>query len=223
MASKKNIIYFSIGALIGITALALLVRKLLVKYRVVSVAKREWEGWGMPTIEKDGNQSRMGGFEADKGFSERVNKYWREGTGQNYSGSDRDIAWSSAFISYIMKQGGAGDKFVYSPSHSKYITDSIANRKQGKLKEAFVGYRVSEVAPEVGDLVCYSRQGGVDYDTTGSYKSHCDLVVAKRPNEIDVIGGNVNQAVAKKILSTDSKGKLTDKKYNWFAVIKTNI
>lgn len=223
MASKKNIIYFGIGVIIAITALSLFVRKLLVKYRVVSIANREWKGWGMPTIEKDGKQSISGGFEANQGFSERVNKYWRVGTGQNFSGSDRDVAWSSAFISYLMKEGGAGDKFVYSPSHSKYITDSIANRKQGKLNEAFVGYKVNEVAPEVGDLVCYSRQGGVNYDTTGSYLSHCDLVVAKKPNEIEVIGGNVNQAVAKKILSTDSNGKITDKKYNWFTVIKTNI
>jgi len=112
---------------------------------------------------------------------------------------------------------------VYSPLHSKYITDSIANRKQGKTNEAFVGYKVNEIAPKVGDLVCYSRQGGIDYDTTGSYKSHCDLVVKKRKNEIEVIGGNVNNAVTKKILSTDNRGVLTDKKYDWFAVIKTNI
>lgn len=221
--TKKNLIYFGIGSIVGLTLLTLLVRKLLVKYRVVSIAKKEWEGWGMPTIQKDGTQTRKGGFEADSGFSERVNKYWREGTGQNYTGADRDVAWSSAFISYLMKKAGAGNKFVYSPSHSKYITDSIANRKQGRLKEAFVGYKVNEVAPEVGDLVCYSRQSGVTYDTTGSYKSHCDLVVAKRPNEIEVIGGNVNQSVAKKILAIDSKGMLKDNKYDWFSVIKTNI
>jgi len=220
---KKQLLYFGVGAIIGITLIGFFIKKMLVKYRVVSIAKKEWEGWGMPTIEKDGTQSRKGGFEASKGFAERVGEYWRIGTGQRYDGTDRDIAWSSAFISYLMKKGGAGDKFVYSPSHSKYITDSIANRKNGKLNEAFVGYKVDEVAPEVGDLVCYSRQSGVTYDTTGAYKSHCDLVVAKKQNEIEVIGGNVNQAVAKKILSTDSKGRISDKKYNWFTVIKTNI
>lgn len=221
--AKKKLLYFGIGAVLGLTALTLIIRKLLVKYRVVSIAKREWKGWGMPTIEKDGTQSRKGGFEASKGFTERVGEYWKVGTGQNYKGTDRDVPWSSAFISYLMKKAGAGDKFVYSPSHSKYITDSIANRKSGRLKEPFVGYKSSEVAPEVGDLVCYARQSGVGYDTKGSYKSHCDVVVDKKKNQIEVIGGNVNQAVAKKILKTDSKGRIADKKYNWFAVIKTNI
>jgi len=220
---KSAWVYYGIGLAVGGTALALLVRKLLVKYRVISVANYEWQGWGEPTIQKNGTQTKKGGFEANRGYAERVGEYWRTGTGQPYDGRDTDVAWSSAFISYIMKKAGAGKKFVYSPLHSKYITDSIANRKQGKTNEAFVGYKVNEIAPKVGDLVCYSRQGGIDYDTTGSYKSHCDLVVKKRKNEIEVIGGNVNNAVTKKILSTDNRGVLTDKKYDWFAVIKTNI
>lgn len=223
MASRKNIIYFSIGTIIGISALIILLRKMLVKYKAVSIAKREWAGWGKPTIGKDGKQINKGGFEASKGFSERVGEYWRVGTGQSFDGKDRDIAWSSAFISYLMKKAGAGDNFVYSPSHSKYITDSIANRKQGKINEPFVGYKTSEVAPQVGDLVCYTRQSGVNYDTTGAYLSHCDLVVEKKSNEIEVIGGNVNQSVTKRILKTDSKGRIADTKQNWFVVLKSNI
>lgn len=220
---KKSVwVYYGIGLAVGGTALALLVRKLLVKYRVISVANYEWQGWGEPTIQKNGTQTKKGGFEANRGYAERVGEYWRIGTGEKFDGTDKN-AWSSAFISYIMKKAGAGNKFVYNSLHSKYITDSIANRKQGKTNEAFVGYKVNEIAPKVGDLVCYSRQGGIDYDTTGDYFSHCDLVVKKRKNEIEVIGGNVNNAVTKKILSTDNRGVLTDKKYNWFAVIKTNI
>ena len=81
----------------------------------------------------------------------------------------------------------------------------------------------SEIAPKIGDLVCYSRQSGVDYDTKGSYKSHCDLVVKKSKNQLELIGGNVSQAVTKRIVSVDSKGMITDKNKDWFAVIKTNI
>ena len=223
MSKTKNIVFFGIGAVIGVTALILILRKVLVKYRVVSIAKKEWEGWGQPTIQVDGTQTRKGGFEAQKGFADRVGLYWRKGTGNRYDGRDTGVAWSSAFISYIMKEAGAGDKFVYNPSHSKYITDSIANRKNKNYKAPFVGYRINEVSPKVGDLVCYSRQKGVGYDTKGSYKSHCDLVVSVKPNEIEVIGGNVNDSVTKKILRTDSRGRLTDSKYDWFSVIKTNI
>lgn len=219
----KRTIYFIGGALIGSTILVLALRKLLVRFRVSSLAQKEWRGWGSPTINIDGSIVRKGGFEADKGFTDRVAEYWRIGTGQSFKGTDRDVAWSSAFISYLMKMAGAKDKFSYSPSHSTYITDSIENRKQGKLKDNFVGYKINEVSPSVGDLVCYSRQSGVNYDTKSPYKSHCDIVVAKKQNQIDVIGGNVNNAVTKKILRTDDKGKLIDNKYNWFAVIKTNL
>ena len=221
--TKKNIILFGIGVVLGSTALILLLRKILVKYRAVSLAKKEWQGWGEPTIQENGTQSTKGGFEANIGFADRVGKYWREGTGLKYDGSDTDVAWSSAFISYLMKNSGAGNKFVYNASHSKYITDSIANRKNQKFSAPFVGYRVKEMSPKVGDLVCYTRQSGVDYDTTGSYKSHCDIVVSTKGNQIEVIGGNVNNAVTKKILKTDTKGMIADTKYDWFTVIKNNI
>ena len=223
MTKNRNIIFFTIGAVLGGTALILVLRKLLVKYRAVSIAKSEWQGWGKPTIDINGNQISKGGFESDKGFSERVGRYWKEGTGQNLVGSDREVPWSATFISWIMKKAGAGNKFVYDPSHSKYITDSIANRKNGNTKAPFVGYRPSEIAPKVGDLVCYARQSGIDYDTTGSYKSHCDIVVSTKGDKIEVIGGNVNQAVTKKILKTNSKGILLDSSKNWFTVIKNNI
>jgi hypothetical protein len=223
LSYNRNIIYFAIGAVLGGTALIIVLRKLLVKNRAVSIAKSEWEGWGEPTIDINGNQIIDGGFESDKGFSERVGKYWKEGTGQNLVGSDREVPWSATFISWVMKKAGARNKFVYNASHSKYITDSIANRKNGNSKEPFVGYRINEIAPKVGDLVCYARQDGVNYDTIGSYKSHCDIVVSAKENQIEVIGGNVNQAVTKKILKTDSKGLLVDTNSNWFTVIKNNI
>ena len=223
MTKNKNIIYFTIGAVLGGTALIILMRKLLVKYRVVSLAKSEWQGWGKPTVNISGKQTIDGGFESDKGFSERVGKYWKEGTNQNLVGSDREVPWSATFISWLFKKAGAGNKFVYNASHSKYITDSIANRKNGNTKAPFVGYKINEVAPEIGDMVCYARQSGVNYDTTGSYKSHCDVVVSTKGNQIEVIGGNVNQAVTKKILKTDSKGLLIDTNNKWFTVIKNNI
>ena len=72
-------------------------------------------------------------------------------------------------------------------------------------------------------MVCYARQNSISYDTTGSYKSHCDIVVSTKGNQIEVIGGNVNQSVTKKILRTDSKGRLIDDNYKWFTVIKNNI
>jgi hypothetical protein len=221
--NKKNLLYFGIGTLIGVSVFVLVMRKILVKYRVVRLAKKEWIGWGKSTIDINGKQTKAGGFEANDGYSQRVAKYWKEGTNLNYDGTNREQPWSATFISWIMKKGGAGNKFEYNASHSNYILDSVENRKNGKLNAPFVAYKINEVAPKLGDMVCYSRQVNVNYDTKGSYKSHCDIVVSKSNSKIEVIGGNVNQSVTKKILPIDSNGLLTDKRNNWFVVIKTNI
>lgn len=227
MAKNKNLIYIGIGAVVGASVLFVVLRAVLVKYRVIRVAKREWQGWGEPLIDINGKKVRGASrLEKKGGFAQRVAKYWREGTGINNRDGTDGVAWSSAFISYIMKKGGAKDKFVYDEAHSKYIRDSIKNRKQGKFNAPFVGYKISEVAPKVGDLVCYHRHsGGIEgyYDRTSGYKSHCDLVVKKDKNQLEVIGGNVGDAVTKRIVRINSEGKVTDKNKKWFAVIKTNI
>lgn len=71
-------------------------------------------------------------------------------------------------------------------------------------------------------MICYGREGEGGYDATGSYLSHCDIVVAKRPGEIEAIGGNVGDSVTKRILATDNKGLLIDRQNNWFTVIRNN-
>ena len=43
---------------------------------------------------------------------------------------------------------------------------------------------------------------------------------AKRPNEIDIIGGNVSNSVTKKTLRLDASGKVDDNSRPWFVVIK---
>lgn len=88
---------------------------------------------------------------------------------------------------------------------------------------AFKGYRLNEVAPQVGDLVCFSSgedSGKVDYDATTNYRADCDIVVATEPGEIDVFGGNVKESVFKKTLQADSKGYLVDTTKPWFVVIQ---
>jgi len=48
-------------------------------------------------------------------------------------------------------------------------------------------------------------------------------VVKKDKNQLEVIGGNVNDAVTKRIVRINSKGLVADRNRKWFAVIKTNI
>jgi hypothetical protein len=223
VTNKQKII---IGVSIGVTALVgfLLFKKSTYKKNVIKFANNEWAKFGYQERDADGNWIRQGRKENEDGWYQRVGMYWK-GIGKNYDGRDRDVAWSSAFIGWVM--GGIGGvlgvPFTKSASHSKYIRDYVANRKEGRLDAPFVAYRLNEKPAKVGDLLCYSRESATDlYDKTGSYKSHCDIVVAVKPNEIQVIGGNVNQSVSKKVLKAQS-GYLLDTRSKWFAIIKNNV
>jgi hypothetical protein len=191
------------------------------KQRIKEIAEQEWEFFGRGKKKNDAN------------FWKRVNLYFREALGRDQK--NRDEAWSAAFISWVMKKAGAGNKFRYSSGHSYYITDAIKKRTVNDPDAGFKGYRPDEITLEVGDLVCNARCSKknpncskADYSTTNpGYLSHCDIVVATRPGEIDIIGGNTSNrigtkqqyTVGKKTLKVDTQGKLlpeTDK----FVVIK---
>ena len=68
---------------------------------------------------------------------------------------------------------------------------------------------------------CNARQSGVDYDTTSSYISHCDIVVDvdKKSERATTIGGNVSNSVKTTMVKLTKDGKVenTDK---YFVVIK---
>lgn len=161
--------------------------------------------------------------EYQSGGIERVQDYWESVGRGDLDGTDEDWPWSAAFISWVMQQAGAGDRFESSASHSTYIADAVASRKRGDRNAAFAGYRLDEYAPQVGDLVGYSRQSGVSYDSPAGYKAHTDIVVAVRDGEIDVIGGNVSDSVTLKTLKTDAQGHLIDTSADWFVVLKNQL
>lgn len=220
--TTKNLLYASIGVGIAFTSAIFIAKYLSVRAKSVRLANEEWQKWGKTTLDENNKVIVSGGKEYEQGYVDKVGDYWND-INYSYDGNDRDVAWSSAFISSIMKRAGAKSNFKYSASHSEYIRDSIQNRLQG-LKKGFIGYRISEKPLKVGDLICYSREDMADmYNVTTPYKSHCDIVVKVNKGSVEVIGGNVNQSVSKKILKTDSDGYLVDKNYKWFALIKNTL
>lgn len=189
--------------------------------KIVQICNEEWEFFENQTTDINGNYLKRGKTETDLGYWERVGVYWNS-VGKNLTGKNTDYPWSAAFISYIMKKAGAGNNFKYSTLHSVYIRAAIAAKNTPGAP--FKGYKVNELKLKVGDLVGYNREPNVTYDNLPPYfKSHCDIVVAVRPNEIDVIGGNVGNSVTKKTLRIDSNGKLTDQKFPWFVAIENNL
>lgn len=180
---------------------------------------REWKFFGQQTYDIEGRLIRQGFSEEQDEVYKRVGYFWETGTGFALDGRDREWPWSAAFISAVHQDAGVGPQFLRSPAHARYIRDAIF-KKQAGAPAAYWGYRITERAPQVGDMVCYSRQNGVDYDRQPlRYKSHADIVTAVRPGEIDVVGGNVGHSVSKRTLRTDENGLLIDETRNWFAVL----
>ncbi|WP_213132711.1 DUF2272 domain-containing protein [Citrobacter sp. FP75] len=179
-----------------------------------SIAIDEWHFFGEQRYNRSGGIVHSGNKEGEDGWWQRVGLYWAKIGRDDLDGRDHDWPWSAAFISWVMRQAGAGDRFSYSASHATYISKSIRDRNQGNAMALYWGYRLKERKPQIGDLVCWDRDPDkvVDYDHQhlGNYSSHTDLVVSVGTDEIDVIGGNVGNSVTRRPLTLTAEGFLSD-------------
>ena len=185
---------------------------------ILRIAKEELARWHNGTIK-----------ETDPRLIRVLQDYWESGPGVRFSEAQlgskefqNDHPWSAAFISWVMRNAGAGNAFKYASSHSVYTHAAKQNRLANN-SNPFKAFRVSEAAPRVGDLVCKRRAGsGATYDNIRpGMKTHCDVVAEAGPNGLTLIGGNVDNSVSSGKhgpLKTDSKGLIADPRY--FAVIR---
>lgn len=183
--------------------------------QIVQIANRELERWG------NGKKKEL-----TPGMWKVLQDYWATGTGNRFTESQlRDPTfqnanpWSAAFISWVMKKAGAGDRFKYSSMHSVYTRWAKDNRT-GNKTHPFKAYRVTELAPQVGDLVCKRRaNSGASFDTIRpGMQTHCDIVTGVERGRITTVGGNVSNSVKQTFVKTDAKGFLVDP--NYFTVIR---
>ncbi len=215
----------------------------------VAIALREWRLFGMP-VDDDAPDTRpvpttaLLKPERQPGLWERIGEYWWIGqdpyereaswTGKHDADGGRfainvdgHFAWSAAFISYVMRVSGAGDRFPYSPNHSTYINAAVAGETSGVH-----AFAVDAVAPQLGDLVCAGRGSGARVrfamlPTSYGFPAHCAIVVATQPNQISVIGGNVDDAVTLTHVPVGADGRLAgpdgtvvDDRYPWLVVLQ---
>jgi len=129
-----------------------------------------------------------------------------------------------------MRTAGAGARFPYAPSHYVYINIAKQMRVGRTSGWALMAERADQYAPALGDLICYSRERHpLKYDRLPirRFAGHCDMVVARAPQQISVIGGNVDHAVTMKHvpvtqqgLLADPGGPVLDTRYSWFVVLR---
>ncbi|MGO7683458.1 DUF2272 domain-containing protein [Rhizobium ruizarguesonis] len=143
-------------------------------------------------------------------------------------GRDTGSYWSATFISWLEKTALARNQFRYSIRHSVFISQSIRDRLSSRADAGYWGWRLNERKPTVGDIVCWGREPGVDYDhqKQGDYDGHSDIVVAVEADKIWIVGGNVGNSVTKRPLPLGSNGYLAPMVVggeNIFAIMQCRI
>jgi hypothetical protein len=136
-----------------------------------------------------------------------------------------DHPWSAVFISYVMRQAGAGNFFTYASLHMRYVHAAKQNTVNRVVDNPFWLCDVDNALPEPGDLICMNRAGSTfTYDTVRpSGSSHSDIVVSvnRQAGTITVIGGNKSDSVNSQILHLNSDGTVdTSRHTDVFAVLK---
>jgi peptidoglycan hydrolase-like protein with peptidoglycan-binding domain len=186
---------------------------------IVRVATQELARWRNGAVKETNPQIRA-----------VLQDYWATGTGNKFTAAQlgspafqASYPWSAAFISWVMQQAGAGSIFRRAPGHAVYIQWAKENRLRNRANP-FKAYRVTEMAPRPGDLVCRSRDNsGATYDNIRpGMKTHCDIVTAVQPGQLVTVGGNKSQSVAqtRPPVRTDSRGFIQTPGY--FAVIRVD-
>ena len=185
-----------LGAIPGVGDVVELVRDWVTKAEtfkreLAAVARQELAAWnGRP--------------ESDPAVLPFLEAYGRAGRTDDPAGwaalaAEDKMAWSGGFISFCVQEaaraaGIPGDPFGRSTLHARYLVAAKKNRQEKNLANLFWLYRLDEVRPEVGDLLCKNRLGSaaVTYDNlTKDDLSHVDVVteVSSRTS-LKACGGN---------------------------------
>lgn len=158
------------------------------------------------------------GKETDDPYYKYVGQYWTVGlknpnidgrtTYHDSKGKPFRPAWSSAFISYIIRSASATEsQFLFSEGHIHYVVDSIRDAAAQNSTVAYWGRDPNAYAPKVGDLINAGRASAADVTyanvlqrygnnvaPNGNFlPSHSDIVVEvdAAKSTITTIGGNV--------------------------------
>lgn len=168
-------------------------------------------------------QSHHGNHEADSVLGPRIAQYWQD-LSLPFPGVG--VAWSAVFISWCVRSAGAAaSEFKFSARHSVFVNQAIRN---ASLPGAvFIGRRVDQYSPRIGDIVQNNRDGNTfDFDyaaVNDAYASH-SAIVAEVGEDAQgryglVVGGNESDSVRHTVLRLDADGRLIQRASSSFIAI----
>jgi hypothetical protein len=197
--------------------------------RIAAVACQENHAWFRPFIDADGRASGQAVYEAENDALADGAQAWRKvaaywsgsglGSGCGAAGAACrsfvvDTPWSAAFVSWVMRQARVPG-FGASSRHVDYVR--AAHRASPASPYALLAPH--DAAPAAGDLLCYVRgqsralgyEGLLGVLVGGNgLPMHCDIVVATEEGMAWLVGGNVQQTVALRMLRLDAQGHFAD-------------
>jgi hypothetical protein len=184
------------------------------KEALISAAVKEWLRFDR------GNKKETNGSQVAI-----VGEYW-QAIGLNLDGNDTDSPWSAAFISFAARAAGYSN-FKFAQSHSTYVHDAVDKRQANDTNAPFWGFNVGDHKPQLGDLVCRTREGSnfssMDSIPSGGFPSHCDIIVEVKDSEVRTIGGNVDNSVSITSYALNGSGFLKSGSKRVYGILKNNF
>jgi hypothetical protein len=193
---------------------------------MVLLAVQEWARYGRQTITypvQGAPRTEQSGLK-ERDAPERINDYWKSVGRPNLSGLDIEVPWSAAFVSWDIESAGIGrDLFCPDARHTIYVERMVERTRRPGA--AFVPLPIDRRAPQVGDLICASRDNGATtLENLDRGPGHCDIVVEVRPGEVHAIGGNVGDSVTRSVFPLDASGFLSPiSARRFFTVIENRL
>lgn len=174
--------------------------------------------------------------ETDDPHFKRVGDYWhaigKPFDGRTVGANGKRIAWSAAFVSFVMREAGAGARFPGAASHAIYFQHFV--EATGPTLYRALPATVS--APSVGDIIHHGREFAANLDFVGArlafaaddfYPSHSAIVTAvdRSAGVVKTIGGNEDESVRERSFAVDGDGLLKPRKSGqtslpWIGVLK---
>ena len=180
------------------------------KTSMVLLAVGEWGRFGKQVITYSNNapaKTEQLGIK-EREAPQRIGDYWKAVDVPGRTGLN-DIPWSAAFISWDIESAGVPrDLFCPNPTHTIYVERMVERAKSPGA--VFIPHPPFERAPQVGDLICASREGsGTTLQNLNRGAGHCDIVVEVKPGWAAAIGGNVADSVSRSVFPLDGNGILS--------------